>query len=239
MYKCKHTEQCGWAWELILHGEDEGFLITDEVTALRGLDSAGNPVEDGDVAHLVALGYFATEAEARPWHKKFAKFITAEVLQRKDDMKTALSVAFAQTWPLLENLAERHVRFRGLARFAKFCWLMWMAANGIDYNGKRVTATLNLARFNEIVDFLDQWYASCLKLEPLPNTQRPRGFIRRLCLQIASRRRPQSPLPSADRRACGGSDGRVLSRRATRSEPAAGQLVTRTGSLRLGITTKF
>ena len=120
----KHTEQCGWSWELILHDEDEGFLITDEVTALRGLDSAGNPVEAGDVAHLVALGYFATKAEARPWHRKFAKFITAEVLQRKDDMKTALSVAFAQTWPLLQNLAERHVRFRGLARFAKFCWLM-------------------------------------------------------------------------------------------------------------------
>ena len=69
--------------------------------------------------------------------------------------------------------------------------------------------------------------------------QAKRPILGRLCLQIASRRRPRSPLPSADRRACGGSDGRVLSRRATRSEPAAGQLVTRTGSLRLGITTKF
>ena len=53
--------------------------------------------------------FFDNVADAVAWHKRFCAYITVENLQRKDKMKTRLSVDAARTAPLLRRLVAQAV----------------------------------------------------------------------------------------------------------------------------------
>ena len=178
----KHAEQTGFSNQIKLPGFPS-FQVDVVVMGLRGIRPDGSLVKPGTELHLCRYkgkfltDLFKTRAEAVAWHIQFCRCITVRVLQRRDGMETALSVATARTGRLLQKLVPRHKCLAGPARFLMLIEEMWACSRGVDIDEKPVTAEQNLVQYDRVVEFLQAWKKECCGRQRLSGTDRPRGGL--------------------------------------------------------------
>ncbi|KAJ1446589.1 hypothetical protein M885DRAFT_591748, partial [Pelagophyceae sp. CCMP2097] len=180
----KHAEQQAHGTQFRHHACPTAFRLDRVLCDFRGVRDATAALSPaGDVSNSSFMGrplveFFPGDVDAASaWHRKFCKLIGPTELQRKDPMATDPSIAAARTAPLLRELEERDARIAGPRRFLELVWLMWCCAGGVCTDGLRITPDANLAQFDAIVGFLDEWKALCDTFGKVANSQRPHGFI--------------------------------------------------------------
>ena len=179
----KNAEKMGYSSPIKLPGHPS-FQIDVVVMGLRGIDDDGALVKPGTNLHFCSYGgkqlteLFATHAKAVAWHVEFCHW-TVMVLQRRDGMKTSLSVATARTGRLLQKLVPRHKCLAGPARFLMMIEEMWSCSRGVDIDDRPVTAEQNLKQYDRLLKFLRKWKNECCGRQRLSGTDRPRGGLTR------------------------------------------------------------